>query len=195
MIGVLSVAPSPRRRSDNDCRHRWLEGHHRDEFTRENVRLLAQGLADRMHAEGVVERGLVISYDRRFLSDVAAWWAIEVLAGNGIPVRVITRPVPTPMCMWTVKQTGAAYGIAVTASHNPALYNGLKIFTEGGRDAELEVTDELAAHVATLAPADVRSWPRTRCVTASWSPSSPRSTGTSMRSSPSWISRRSATRT
>lgn len=128
-----------------------------DEFTRENVRLLAQSLADRMHAEGVVERGLVISYDRRFLSDVAAWWAIEVLAGNGVPVRVITRPVPTPMCMWTVGQTGAAYGIAVTASHNPALYNGLKIFTEGGRDAELEVTDELAAHTATLAAEDVRS--------------------------------------
>ena len=130
-----------------------------DEFTRENVRLLAQGLADRMHAEGVVERGLVISYDRRFLSDVAAWWAIEVLAGNDIPVRVITRPVPTPMCMWTVRQTGAAYGIAVTASHNPAMYNGLKIFTEGGRDAEIEVTDELAAHTATLAPEDVRSLP------------------------------------
>lgn len=130
-----------------------------DEFTRENVRLLAQGLADRMHAEGVVERGLVISYDRRFLSDVAAWWAIEVLAGNGVPVRVITRPVPTPMCMWTVRRTGAAYGIAVTASHNPALYNGLKIFTEGGRDAELEVTDELAAHTATLDPADVRALP------------------------------------
>ena len=43
-----------------------------DEFTRENVRLLAQSLADRMHTEGAVERGLVISYDRRFLSDVAA---------------------------------------------------------------------------------------------------------------------------
>ncbi|MGP9613534.1 phosphoglucomutase/phosphomannomutase family protein [Brachybacterium sp. AOP42-B2-9] len=128
-----------------------------DEFTRENVRLLAQALAERMHAEGVVERGLVISYDRRFLSDVSAWWAIEVLAGNGIPVRVITRPVPTPMCMWTVQQTGAAYGIAVTASHNPALYNGLKIFTEGGRDADLGVTDELTAHVATLTSQDVRS--------------------------------------
>ncbi|ATG53730.1 phosphonomutase [Brachybacterium ginsengisoli] len=128
-----------------------------DEFTRENVRLLAQALADRMHAEGVVERGLVISYDRRFLSDVSAWWAIEVLAGNGIPVRVITRPVPTPMCMWTVQQTEAAYGIAVTASHNPALYNGLKIFTEGGRDADLGVTNELTAHVATLSAEDVRS--------------------------------------
>ena len=128
-----------------------------DEFTRENVRLLAQGLADRMHEEGVVERGVVLSYDRRFLSDVAAWWAIEVLAGNDVPVTVITRPVPTPMCMWTVKQKGSAYGITVTASHNPALYNGIKVFTEGGRDAELEVTDEISAHVATLDPAAVRS--------------------------------------
>lgn len=128
-----------------------------DEFTRENVRLLAQGLADRMHEEGVVERGVVLSYDRRFLSDVAAWWAIEVLAGNDVPVTVITRQVPTPMCMWTVKQKGSAYGITVTASHNPALYNGIKVFTEGGRDAELEVTDEITAHVATLDPSAVRS--------------------------------------
>ncbi|HEX7351136.1 phosphoglucomutase/phosphomannomutase family protein [Brachybacterium sp.] len=128
-----------------------------DEFTRENVRLLAQGLADRMHAEGVADRGLVVSYDRRFLSDVAAWWAIEVLAGNGVPVTLITRPVPTPMGMWTVRQMGCAYGIAVTASHNPALYNGIKVFTEGGRDAEIEVTDELGAHIAALDPAEVRS--------------------------------------
>ncbi|MDN5688943.1 MAG: phosphoglucomutase/phosphomannomutase family protein [Brachybacterium sp.] len=128
-----------------------------DEFTRENVRLLAQGLADRMHDEGVVARGVVISYDRRFLSDVAAWWAIEVLAANDVPVTVITRPVPPPKCMWTVKQQGSAYGITVTASHNPALYNGIKVFTEGGRDAEVEVTDEIAAHVATLDPAGVRS--------------------------------------
>ncbi|APX33881.1 phosphonomutase [Brachybacterium sp. P6-10-X1] len=128
-----------------------------DEFTRENVRLLAQGLADRMHDEDVVARGVVLSYDRRFLSDVAAWWAIEVLAANDVPVTVITRPVPTPMCMWTVKQQGSAYGITVTASHNPALYNGIKVFTEGGRDAELEVTDEIAAHVATLDASAVRS--------------------------------------
>ncbi len=128
-----------------------------DEFTRANVRLLAQALADRMHAEGVADRGLVVSYDRRFLSDVAAWWAIEVLAGNGIPVTVITRPVPTPTCMWTVKQQGTPYGMTVTASHNPALYNGIKIFSEGGRDAAVEVTDALADHIADLTEDDVRA--------------------------------------
>ncbi len=128
-----------------------------DEFNRANIRLLAQGLSNRMHREGVVDRGLVISYDRRFLSDVAAWWAIEVFVANGIPVTLIGRPVPTPMGMWTVRNKGCAYGLAVTASHNPALYNGFKLFTEGGRDAELAITDELASECNALTEDDVRS--------------------------------------
>ena len=53
-----------------------------DGFTRANVRLLVQGLCDRMAAEGVAERGVVIGYDRRFLSDVAAWWATEVFVAT-----------------------------------------------------------------------------------------------------------------
>ena len=127
-----------------------------DGFTKANVRLLAQALADRMHAEGVVDRGTVIAYDRRFLSAQAAHWAAEVFAGNQIPLTLIGRPVPTPMCMWTVRNKGCAYGIAVTASHNPALYNGIKVFTEGGRDADAEVTDELELAVNQLSAADVR---------------------------------------
>jgi len=102
-----------------------------DGFTRANVRLIAQALADRMHREGVAERGIVVGFDRRFLSEEAAWWAVEVLAGNGVPVTLIGRPAPTPMFMWTVRNLGCAYGIAITASHNPALYNGVKLFTEG----------------------------------------------------------------
>ena len=59
--------------------------------------------------------------------------------------------------MWTVRRLGAAYGMAVTASHNPALYNGIKIFLPGGRDADLGVTDELTASVQGLTDTDVRS--------------------------------------
>lgn len=128
-----------------------------DGFTRANVRLLVQGLCDRMTDEGVTDRGVVVGYDRRFLSDVAAWWATEVFLGNQVPVTLVTRPAPTPMFMWTVRNKNCAYGIAVTASHNPALYNGIKVFTEGGRDADAAVTDELEAHLATLTEADVRS--------------------------------------
>ena len=128
-----------------------------DGFTRANVRLIAQALADRMHREGVSDRGIVVGFDRRFLSEEAAWWAVEVLAGNRIPVTLIGRPAPTPMFMWTVRNLGCAYGIAVTASHNPALYNGIKLFTEGGRDADLEVTDDFTVAVNALTAADVRS--------------------------------------
>ncbi len=128
-----------------------------DGFTKANLRLVIQALCDRMHAEGVADRGTVVGYDRRFLSEESAWWATEVFAGNGIHVRLIGRPAPTPMFMWTVQNRGCAYGIAITASHNPALYNGIKIFTEGGRDAAAEITDEIAASANSLTDADVRS--------------------------------------
>lgn len=116
-----------------------------------------QALCDRMAAEGVVDRGVVVGYDRRFLSAEAAQWAVEVLLGNGVPVTLVGRPAPTPMFMWTVNNKGCAYGLAVTASHNPALYNGLKVFTEGGRDAELSVTDQIAAAANEIADDQVRS--------------------------------------
>ncbi len=126
-----------------------------DGFTRANVRRVVQALCTRMRAEGVVERGVVVGYDRRFLSKEAAEWAVEVFVGNGVPVTLIDRPAPTPMFMWTVRDKGCAYGLAVTASHNPALYNGLKIFTEGGRDAEVEITNELADAANQLTDADI----------------------------------------
>lgn len=128
-----------------------------DGFTRANVRLITQALCDRMATEGVSERGLVVGHDRRFLSLEAAHWVVEVLLGNDVPVTLVGRPAPTPMFMWTVRNLGCAYGIAVTASHNPALYNGIKIFTEGGRDAEVAVTDDIAARANALSEADVRA--------------------------------------
>ncbi|WP_420176408.1 phosphoglucomutase/phosphomannomutase family protein [Luteococcus sp. OSA5] len=128
-----------------------------DGFTKQNVRLLAQGVADRMHAESVAEGGLVLGYDRRFLSRESAWWIVEVLVANQIPVTIIDRPAPTPMIMWSVANQGCAYGLAVTASHNPALYNGVKVFTRGGRDAVAEVTTSLQEEVNRLGDDDVRS--------------------------------------
>ncbi|HJE51431.1 MAG TPA: phosphoglucomutase/phosphomannomutase family protein [Tessaracoccus flavescens] len=122
-----------------------------DEFTRANVRLLAGALADRIKEEGVAERGIVIGYDRRFLSDVAAHWAAEVFAGEGIATQVIkVAQAPTPMIMWTVKDQKLPYGMAITASHNPALYNGIKVFTEGGKDADEPVTKDVERRMEKL---------------------------------------------
>ena len=96
-----------------------------DEFTRSNVRLLCGALAQRIKEEGSQDQGIVIGYDRRFLSDVAAKWAAEVFAGEGVACRVIRiAQAPTPLIMWTVKNLGLPYGMAITASHNPALSTG-----------------------------------------------------------------------
>ncbi|MDL2233939.1 NTP transferase domain-containing protein [Ruminococcaceae bacterium OttesenSCG-928-L11] len=117
-----------------------------EDFTKANVRILAQAMADDMKSKG--KDAIVIGHDRRFLSDKAAVWAAEVFAGNGITVHYISRIAPTPLVMFTVKTTGVYYGMAVTASHNPADYNGIKVFTQGGRDADVETTDVFESIIA-----------------------------------------------
>ncbi len=115
-----------------------------DAFTRENVQLLSQAISENMKDD---TKGIVIGYDRRFLSDMAAKWAAEVFAGNGITVHFVDRIAPTPLVMYTVKEMGTKFGMAVTASHNPAEYNGIKVFTEGGRDADLSITRGFEAQI------------------------------------------------
>ena len=128
-----------------------------DGFTKENIRLLTAGLCQLMLQEGHGGKEICVGYDRRFLSKESAHWVAEVLAGYGFPVFVIDRSSPTPLIMFTVKQGGHPYGMAVTASHNPAIYNGIKVFTAGGRDADREVTNRIEEQIKTLTPADVRS--------------------------------------
>lgn len=118
-----------------------------EEFTKDNLVLLSQATASLIKNEKCQDRGFVIGYDRRFLSDKAARWFSEVLAGNGIKVFFIEREAPTPLIMYSVKTLQTCYGAAVTASHNPADYNGIKIFTEGGRDATEEVTKRIEAYI------------------------------------------------
>ena len=127
-----------------------------EEFTRANINLLTQALANKMKAEQVSGKDFIIGYDRRFMSDIAAKWVCDVLAGNGIHTKLINQDAPTPLIMFTVKQTGAAYGMAVTASHNPAEYNGIKVFTSGGRDATAGVTSEIEAEISKITQDDVK---------------------------------------
>ncbi|MCG7586714.1 phosphoglucomutase/phosphomannomutase family protein [Photobacterium sp. OFAV2-7] len=128
-----------------------------EEFTKANVQLVAQAIANIMIAEKVTRNGFVIGYDRRFLSDKAAAWFSEVLAGNGIQVNFIDKYVPTPIVMFKSKQIGATYSACITASHNPADYNGIKVFIEGGRDADEVITQKIEAQVASLSDADIQT--------------------------------------
>ena len=128
-----------------------------DEFTKANIRLLIAGLCSLMHKEGHDGAEVCVGYDRRFLSKESAHWAAEVMAGYGFRPYVINRSSPTPLMMFMVKTRAMPYGIAVTASHNPAIYNGIKVFTAGGRDADRDVTNRIESEIAKLTPADVKS--------------------------------------
>ncbi|WP_113674180.1 phosphoglucomutase/phosphomannomutase family protein [Vallitalea guaymasensis] len=125
-----------------------------EDFTKSNLQLLSQGLANRMIQENADE--FVIGYDRRFLSEKSAQWMAEVMAGNGIKVYFINKIAPTPMIMFSVKEMKLKYGAAITASHNPADYNGIKIFTEGGRDASAEVTNEIEVEIRKIEVEDIK---------------------------------------
>lgn len=128
-------------------------------FTKDNLRRLMFAIARRMQREDVAERGFCIGYDRRFLSRQAAEWACEVMAGAGVHTLLINREAPTPLIMFTVQHYDLSYGMAVTASHNPALYNGVKLFVKGGRDAPEDVTDEIGEAANGTALADVPAIP------------------------------------
>lgn len=126
-----------------------------DGFTKANVQLLTAALCDYMQELGVAERGICIGYDRRFLSREAAHWAAEVCAARRVPCSVLDKEAPTPLIMFTVRKDSLPFGMAVTASHNPAIYNGVKVFTAGGRDATEDVTDEIERHIALLSGNDI----------------------------------------
>ena len=128
-----------------------------DEFTRENIRLLTEGICRLMAEEGRAGEKVCIGYDRRFLSKESAHWAAEVFAGNGYPVYIIDRPAPTPLIMYCVREMGLSYGLAVTASHNPAIYNGIKVFTSGGRDADKNVTSRIEEKIDGIGTGPVPS--------------------------------------
>jgi phosphomannomutase len=120
------------------------------DFYMANIQLVAQGLADCLLRDKKTDKPVVIGYDRRFLSKEAATWMAEVLTGNGIPIWVMSRSVPTPLVMYLVKKHGLHRGVEVTASHNPCNYNGIKIIVEEGRDAPVEVTERLERVIADL---------------------------------------------
>ncbi|MBQ7848518.1 MAG: phosphoglucomutase/phosphomannomutase family protein [Clostridia bacterium] len=130
-----------------------------DLFTRENIRKVACALARRMQREGVAETGMCIGYDRRFLSRESAIWFSEVMAGEGVTVHFVNLAAPTPQLMFTTRHMALPYGAEVTASHNPAIYNGIKLFTAGGRDASKAVTDEIGAAANALTAEEIRSIP------------------------------------
>ena len=76
--------------------------------------------------------------------------ACETLAANGIRSWFVNKSSPTPLIMYYVMAHDLPYGMMVTASHNPAIYNGIKVFTRGGRDADQEQTQEIENYIRNV---------------------------------------------
>lgn len=126
-----------------------------DDFTKQNIQILAKALANKMKNEGVTEKGIVMGYDRRFLAKEAMQWAAMVFAKEGIKAYLINKSSPTPLIMFYVMKHEFPYGMMVTASHNPAIYNGIKVFTAGGRDADEVQTRDIEDYISDIEPSSV----------------------------------------
>jgi phosphomannomutase len=121
-----------------------------DDYTFDNVRACAQGVAAYHIAQGLQSDPIIVGYDTRFGSADFADAVVEVLAGNGLNVLRCTVPAPTPAVGYNLVTRGAAGGIMITASHNPAKWNGFKYRTSSGGSAPPEVLVEVEKAIHQL---------------------------------------------
>ena len=124
-------------------------------FTIHNVRRLCQAIANEVVRRGEETKGIVVGGDRRFLSAEAKRAAAEVFAGNNIHTQVLVDDVPTPLLTFAVPHLGCAFGLIITASHNPALWNGIKVFRADGSLPLKDETERLQTEANSLNPSDV----------------------------------------
>ena len=124
------------------------------EFTFVNVERVAQAYADFLTREAGAGNKpfVVIGFDRRFLSEKFAARTAEVMAGNGFKIALFSEAQPTPLISWAVKDLGATGGVMITASHNPANFNGFKIKAPWGGSAPPETTRAVEQLVDATAP-------------------------------------------
>ena len=113
------------------------------------VRRATQGLAMYVKASGAdaAEKGVAIAYDSRLYSDKFAFEAASVLAANGIKAYVFDELRPTPELSFAVRHLGCFAGIIITASHNPAIYNGYKVYGEDGAQMAPADADKVLAYI------------------------------------------------
>ena len=110
------------------------------------VRRATQGLADYINAEGLPKKA-AIAHDSRIKGELFSREAARVLAANGITAYLYPRLEPTPALSWAVRYLGCGAGICITASHNPAKYNGYKVYGADGCQITLEAAAKVLAAI------------------------------------------------
>ena len=122
------------------------------DFTFDNVRIATQGIADYLNSIAGTQNSklVIIGHDTRFLGREFSLAAAEVLARSGLNPLLCNRDTPTPVIAHTIRAKKALGGINMTASHNPAEYQGLKFSTSNGAPATPDVTRQIEANIARL---------------------------------------------
>ena len=122
-----------------------------EDFTFDNVKKVAQAIADYIKTQQSALRDktqqVVVGYDTRFLSDKYAELVACVIAANGIKTVLADRPAPTPSVSYAIKDKKLLGGVVITASHNPAQYNGIKYKTYYGGSATPEMTKAIEGYL------------------------------------------------
>ncbi len=120
-----------------------------DEFTFPNLRRVTQAIGLTLIETDLAGRGVAIGYDTRFLSEEFAAESARILAGQGIRCVVSDTAIPTPALSHAIRHHGFGGAINITASHNPAEYNGLKFSTEQGAPSPVDLTRKIEERVAS----------------------------------------------
>jgi phosphomannomutase len=130
-----------------------------DDFTFANVRIAAEAIAAYVHAREDPAKGLCIGYDTRFGSQAFARACAEVVAATGIPVRLANDITPTPALSYGVRGLGAAGGIMITSSHNPAQWNGVKYKAWYGGSGKPSIIAEIESLLGKPVPKAAQAAP------------------------------------
>jgi phosphomannomutase len=128
-----------------------------DDFTFENIAKVALATANFYKRHKKIKNGIVIGYDSRFLSQEFAEKVAEVLGNRGIKVILSDKISSTPMVSLLTKKLNAAGGVVITASHNPARYNGFKIKGDFGGPAFPETIEKVERELKKVTKLNVKS--------------------------------------
>ncbi|NLK89295.1 MAG: phospho-sugar mutase [Clostridiaceae bacterium] len=140
---------------------RGILGAGTNRMNRYTVARAAEGFAGYMKNKGdeTCRKGIVICYDPRRYSKEFATITALIFAGHGIRVRLSDELRPVPLLSFAIRYFGAAGGVMLTASHNPAQYNGFKAYGEDGAQLPPEDADLVAARMDTITDLAAVTWP------------------------------------
>jgi phosphomannomutase len=121
-----------------------------ESFTFNNLRLVAQAIADYLHLQNPDDPSIVVGFDTRFLSDRYAAEVARVMAANGVRTWLARADTPTPAVSYAIVNRQASGGVMITASHNAPRYNGVKL---------------KASYGGSVSPSESNGWSRSLKVT------------------------------